>query len=568
MRFTFFWLISLFISLNSFTSALNERPIEEETLYFVLTDRFYNSDSSNDKGGLSGNRLEHGYDPFDKGFFHGGDLKGLEAKLDYIKDLGATAIWLAPIFTNKVVQGPKGMESSGYHGYWITDFYNVDPHFGTNAEFKSFVKAAHAKGLKVIMDIVINHTADVIKIRECGDYTVEEYKYCNYQYFADAPNGSRERYTPFILPGEPTKNPKELNDLSLYNNRGDSNWFGEGAIYGDFSGLDDLDTTNPKVMEVMLDIYKYWIEEFDVDGYRIDTARHVNDEFWAPFLTEIYDHATKLGKNNFYIFGEASYLTPDSLAAYQRRSGYTHLLDFPFSRAAIEYFLGNMTADAFQEIFTVDSIYLGGQAVVNQFPIYISNHDHGRLGYYLQDSDQFTKEEVLAKLVIANALMFTVRGVPTIYYGDEQGFTGDGGDKDAREDMFPSKVSIYNDNILAGGGTTEEDNFNSEHPLFKYIKYLSNIRSSSKALKYGKQETLFASNVDGLFAYSRYLEDEEVLVVINNSNKAWKGNLSYRNKLSKITNLYGECAQNIDAESRLLKDIVVQPLSFAICSLN
>ena len=153
-------------------------------------------------------------------------------------------------------------------------------------------------------------------------------------------------------------------------------------------------------------------------------------------------------------------------------------------------------------------------------------------------------------------------------YGDEQGFTGDGGDKDAREDMFPSKVSIYNDNILAGGGTTEEDNFNSEHPLFKYIKYLANIRSSSKALKYGKQKTLFASNVDGLFAYSRYLEDEEVLVVINNSNKAWKGNLSYRNKISKITNLYGECAQNIDAESRLLKDIVVQPLSFAICSLN
>ena len=117
MRFTYFWLISLFISLNSFTSTFNERPIEEETLYFVLTDRFYNSDSSNDKGGLGGNRLEHGYDPFDKGFFHGGDLKGLEAKLDYIKDLGATAIWLAPIFTNKVVQGPKGMESSAYHGY-------------------------------------------------------------------------------------------------------------------------------------------------------------------------------------------------------------------------------------------------------------------------------------------------------------------------------------------------------------------------------------------------------------------------------------------------------------------
>ena len=132
----------------------------------------------------------------------------------------------------------------------------------------------------------------------------------------------------------------------------------------------------------------------------------------------------------------------------------------------------------------------------------------------------------------------------------------------------PSKVSIYNDNIWRAVEPQKKTILIQNTLCLSTLNTCQILDQLQKALKYGKQETLFASNVDGLFAYSRYLEDEEVLVVINNSNKAWKGNLSYRNKLSKIINLYGECAQNIDAESRLLKDIVVQPLSFAICSLN
>jgi glycosidase len=122
---------------------------------------------ANDRGGLNGDRLTHGFDPTHKGFFHGGDLKGLIARLDYIQGLGATAIWLGPIYKNKPVQGGPGQESAGYHGYWITDFTQVDPHFGTNAEMKAFVDAAHARGIKVYLDIITNHTADVIQYREC-----------------------------------------------------------------------------------------------------------------------------------------------------------------------------------------------------------------------------------------------------------------------------------------------------------------------------------------------------------------------------------------------------------------
>ena len=159
-----------------------DRPPENEIVYFVLPDRFENGDTSNDRGGVRGGRLEHGYDPAHKGFYHGGDLKGLTQRLDYIAGLGATAIWLGPIYKNKPVQGPPGQESSGYHGYWITDFTDVDPHFGTRADLKQFVDAAHARGIKIYLDIITNHTADVIKYRECPKND------CTYRSIADFPH--------------------------------------------------------------------------------------------------------------------------------------------------------------------------------------------------------------------------------------------------------------------------------------------------------------------------------------------------------------------------------------------
>jgi len=127
-----------------------------------MADRFANGSTANDQGGLTGSRLATGYDPADKGFYHGGDLAGVTKKLDYIKALGTTAIWLTPTFKNQPVQGTGVDASAGYHGYWITDFTQIDPHLGTNAEMTSLINAAHAKGMKVFFDIITNHTADVI----------------------------------------------------------------------------------------------------------------------------------------------------------------------------------------------------------------------------------------------------------------------------------------------------------------------------------------------------------------------------------------------------------------------
>ncbi len=148
-------------------------PLTKERYYFVMTDRFANGSTANDKGGLTGDKLKTGYDPTNSGYYHGGDLKGIQQKLDYIKGLGTTSIWLTPSFKNRPVQGAPPNDSAGYHGYWITDFTQVDPHLGSNADLTALISAAHAKGMKVFFDIITNHTADVINYSE-GQYTYRD----------------------------------------------------------------------------------------------------------------------------------------------------------------------------------------------------------------------------------------------------------------------------------------------------------------------------------------------------------------------------------------------------------
>ena len=135
-------------------------PVTDENFYFVMADRFSNGNTANDDGGLGPDPMVSGFDPTKKGFYNGGDLNGLLDKIDYIQGLGTTSIWLTPSFKNKAVQ-PED-KSAGYHGYWVTDFTQIDPHLGTNDELKALIDEAHSRGMKVYFDIITNHTADVI----------------------------------------------------------------------------------------------------------------------------------------------------------------------------------------------------------------------------------------------------------------------------------------------------------------------------------------------------------------------------------------------------------------------
>ena len=232
-------------------------------------------------------RLEHGFDPTNKGFYQGGDLKGLLDKIDYIQGLGTTSIWLTPSFKNKAVQLEDG-PSAGYHGYWVTDFTQIDPHLGTNDELATLVDAAHARGMKVYFDIITNHTADVIGYEE-GARTayvpkdVEPYRTASGTPFDDRDYAGTDSfpplspttsfpYTPVLEPGEENlKVPAWLNDVTLYHNRGNTTFVDEDSYYGDFFGLDDLFTEHPTVVDGMIDIYKTWIRRH---GHRRLPDRH------------------------------------------------------------------------------------------------------------------------------------------------------------------------------------------------------------------------------------------------------------------------------------------------------
>ena len=578
--------------------ALQQRALEDEVIYFVLPDRFANGDPSNDRGGIDGGPLDHGFDPTHKGFYHGGDLKGLTEKLDYIEGMGVTAIWFAPIFKNKPVQGRPGEESAGYHGYWVTDFTSVDPHFGTNEEFKAFVEAAHARGMKVYMDIITNHTADVIGYEE-GE--ANAYAYRSKGEFPFSTRGGPDdisinegfagddvataenwakltdpafAYTPAIPEAErDIKVPAWLNDPIYYHNRGNSHWIGESSVYGDFSGLDDLATENPRVVDGMIEIFGDWIEQFKIDGFRIDTAKHVNPEFWQRFVPAMQERARANGINHFHIFGEIAYEEPNATLAVQvmAESGLPYALDMGFAKAAQLVVSGKEPPRTMAEFLTQDAIYPGGASTALGLPTFLGNHDFGRFSMFVRDmSGSDDEQELLARVKLGHAMMFLLRGVPTVYYGDEQGFISDGNDQLAREDMFPSRTDFYNDNNLIGSdSTTAADNFDTQHPIYKEIAKLAKARGSSPALRRGLTSIrAFDHEGPGLLAVERHDPEtgQRVLIAFNTSDQKLVRPVEINYRASSVRSLLAACPAAISARGTL--QIELPPFGYAACILE
>lgn len=502
----------------SFNTDYLNRSIKDDVFYFVMVDRFANGDATNDQGSTIYPESSGGFDPTNKGFYHGGDLAGLTDKLDYIKTLGATAIWLTPILRNQAVQG----DSAGYHGYWTLDFTQIDPHFGSNQALKEFIDAAHAKGIKVFFDIITNHTADVIRYEECHnpDGSHQSGDSCAYKSLADVAAG--DTYTPFLPAGaESIKVPAWLNDTQHYHNQGDSTFSGENSLNGDFFGLDDVNTESPEVVAGMIDIFKNIITEFKPDGFRVDTVKHVNIEFWQAFGPAIEAHAHDAGIPQFGLFGEVFEANPATLSRYTTEGKLPSVLDFNLKSTAGAVFSGQASASALAEVFAKDDLYNDADSNADLLMNFISNHDDGRFGHHLManlnDASDAEKQD---RLALANAFLFFARGVPVIYYGDEQGFTGDGGDKDAREDMMPSLVADYNDNTLIGSdASTAEDNFNQEHPLYATFNGFAHVYHANEGLRQGVHQTRAQTN-DNLYVFSRTLRNEqkEYLVAFNPTN--------------------------------------------------
>ena len=516
----------------------------DSQIYFVMTDRFANGDVSNDEAGLTGFPAVTGYDPADIGYFHGGDFKGLTSKLDYIQGLGFNSIWITPPVKQRYVQG----DSAAYHGYWGLDFTTIDPHLGTEEDFKNFVSEAHKRDMKVIVDIVINHTGDVIKYRgdvysysEISDYP---YKDCSGKKFdlnkfigkANFPKLCAAKSFP-VPPVVSDKNknikaPAFLNDITNYHNRGDSTFSGESSTFGDFFGLDDVFTEKPVVIAGWTKVWQDWINKFDIDGYRIDTAKHVNSEFWKVFLPAVLKTAAAAGKTSFPIYGEVWDTDPNYLAKYVTDYKFPGVLDFAFQAAASKYATyGNGERDLL-EIFNQDDLYTTATTSAYGLTTFLDNHDMGRIGMFLQGNTDSNASQLVERANFANALLFLLRGGPTVYYGDEKGMTGTGGDKAARQDMFPTQVIDWQNEVRIGGepiGTKSA--FDVTNPIEKVMSELQVLTKKYKALRSGTQQLRYAN--DGSFAVSRYADKQEFLVAFNGRDADAKLNLNVSTDNSK-----------------------------------
>ncbi|MGW7437540.1 pullulanase-type alpha-1,6-glucosidase [Streptomyces sp. NPDC054849] len=508
--------------------------LTREQFYFVLPDRFANGDRANDRGGLTGSRLETGLDPTDKGFYQGGDLKGLTDRLDYIKGLGTTAIWMAPIFKNQPVQGKGTDVSAGYHGYWITDFTQVDPHFGTNADLERLIDKAHGKGMKVFFDVITNHTADVVDYREASysylskgafpyltkdGVPFDDKDYAGGKGKFPKVDGASFPRTPFVPEAKKNlKVPAWLNDPTMYHNRGDSTFAGESSEQGDFFGLDDLWTERPEVVSGMEKIYEKWVKDFGIDGFRIDTVKHVNTEFWTQWATALDTYAAKRGRDDFFMFGEVYSADTAVTSPYVTRGRLDATLDFPLQDAIRAYASQGAGAGRLASVLGDDYRYTSGKANAYEQVTFLGNHDMGRFaGFLKQDRPGAGEQELLDRYRLANELMFLSRGNPVIYSGDEQGFTGAGGDKDARQPLFASQTADYlDDDQLGTARTHASDAYDPEHPLYKEISALSKLTKAHPALRDGVQSERLADGSVYAFARTDTRSRTEYLVAANN----------------------------------------------------
>jgi glycosidase len=488
-------------------------------VYFLLVDRFDNNDQHLQSYDAAS--APQGRDPRQGKIFQGGNLKGVLRRLDYIKGLGANGIWLSPVLQNRVES------ADSYHGYGIQNFLEVDPRFGTEGDLKNLVHQAHEREMYVILDIILNHTGD--NWAYPGDFP--------YYFWSQAPGpfdfGFWREHDP--VPGLQSDDavwPIELQRPECYKRRGQiRNWSDpDEAINGDFLSLKELNINRADVLDALIKAYKYWIAVAGIDGFRLDTVKHMESSATAIFCNAIREYARRIGKHNFFIFGEIV-ADDETLQRYLGRNSRIEGTSerFPSLDAALDfplYFILEETIKGFLDPAVLRDRY---ERFKTQYA------DHGEAGQYfvtfVDNHDQMSRpyrrflhaNSFPEQTVLAIGYLLTSQGVPCIYYGTEQGFDG-GGDNDSyvRECMFGGNWGAFD--------STGRHFFAPGHPIYKAIGRIAEIRKQEPALRYGRQYFREIS-ADGAnfgypgaggstLAYSRILDDREILVALNLADSA------------------------------------------------
>ncbi len=509
---------------------------QDQTLYFLLIDRFSDGDErtpdnskgstplarSEDRGNAVGNEesatrwREAGTD------YVGGTLKGIQSKLGYLKRLGITALWISPVLKQ------SGLHS--YHGYATQDFLRIDPHLGTAEDLRDLCAAAHAEGLRVVLDIVLNHAANVFSYERGGAWTGEEFPVKGW-------NDAQGRPTiPFEKEATDDRDaavwPLELQDPAAFHRKGGiGDWdrdpeFREGDFFDlkDFAqgegGIDDYRPS--EAHRALTQVYKYWIAYADLDGFRIDTVKHMDAGATRFFVNEVRAFAKELGKEDFFIVGEVT-------------GGRGFALDLAH-KTGLDASLGicgepNLLAGAVrgetapEEFFTLfpeeapigDGTY-GGHSVS-----IVDDHDQVCRG----SKARFASDPLGAKLNLAvNALNVLTLGIPCVYYGSEQGFDGKGDGDDAeryiREAMFGGEfaafgsrcVHFFDENSEGFKGLAALLHLRNEEPaLRRGGQYLREV--SGDGVGFGLPEPQGKDRIHSVVAWSRTLDGREIVVAIN-----------------------------------------------------
>ncbi len=482
-------------------------------IYFIMLDRFNRAD-----GTIPASM------PYDKpyGGFQGGSFNGVRQRLKYIKDLGAGAIWLSPVLKN------RQSDPWTFHGYGIQDFLQPEPRFASkpgkeDAELRALVDEAHALGLYVIFDIVLNHAGDLFGYRDLGGAAPWSNEPRPIEW-RDETGQARPDF-PVIeeipveqRPPDGLVWPAELQRNEFFRRKGKG---GEGG--GDFESLKEFvsafrDEQSYPIRKSLIIAYQYAIARYDVDGFRIDTLKYIERDFAQTFGNAMREYAQSIGKKNFFSFGEV-YDDEPRIAEFIGRNtqeagdmiGVDAALDFPlfFRLPSVAKGFAPPTEiiEVFQRRKAIERNILSSHGEAGRFFVtFLDNHD---MKERFRSANSDGPDTYDPQVVLGITLLFCLQGIPCLYYGTEQGLHGRGdSDQFVREALWG-----------------KPDAFAEGHPLYQAIKQLTKIRDTQPALRYGRlyfrpisgNSRHFgpSSFAPGVLAFSRILNDREVLVIAN-----------------------------------------------------
>jgi len=449
---------------QGFTSA--------DVMYLLMPDRFSNGDITNDNVASQPEKADRN-NPNGR---HGGDIKGIQNHLDYIKELGATAIWCTPLLENNY-------EKVTYHGYAISDYYKTDPRFGSNDQYVDFVAASHQKGLKVIMDMVSNH---------CGIWA---------WWMSDLPFEEWIHQWPVY-----TQTNFKFNTLKdIHASNIDKKLFIDGWFD---KTMPDMNQQNQYFWTYFIQNSIWWVENANLDGIRMDTYQY-NDRdamaVWAKSITEEYPRFNIVGETGLKSTQDIAFWQKDAVNIMKYNSQLPTVMDFILQTSLAKCFFehGKPGEDVgMNRIYnTLADDYLYSN--INNLLIFVENHDTQRFNYLSNGN--------IDKFKMVMSFLMTTRGIPQIYYGSEIGMTGnkDKGDGDIRRD-FPGGWQGDSINAFSANGRTKVQN-----EYFNFLSKLLNWRKTKPVIHNG-QLTQYAPEND-VYVYFRYNEKEIIMVIINNN---------------------------------------------------